>query len=389
MRILISGWFIGQPTTGSGQYVRQLAARLPAIAPQHEYHLIVPHRRSFKVIDLPAHFQSFDFAQGKSLSPSVQPPASNFRKLLFEQSIIPRAARALRADLMHVPYWAPPLRASVPIVVTIHDIIPLILKEYRGGSFVRLYTGLVTAAARGATLILTDSEASKRDIVQHLGVPDSRVRTIYLAADPRFTPRYDPLDRAAVRRKYDLPDNYVLYLGGFDPRKNVEAALQAYTWGQDAIGHSHPLVAAGRLPEGGDGFFTDPREIAKQIGVEDAVRFIGEVDEEDKVALYQGATAFLYPSRREGFGLPALEALACGVPVIGSDASSIPEIVGDAGVLVSPDDPRAMAGALIAVVTEPPLREALSERAIKQAAKFSWDKTARETVEAYESIISR
>ncbi|HET7088428.1 MAG TPA: glycosyltransferase family 1 protein [Anaerolineae bacterium] len=381
MHIVINGWFLNQPNTGSGQYLRQLITRLPRLAPQHEFILVVPDRRSFRVFDLHTD------ANLQSLISNLQPPTSDFRKLLFEQSIIPRAARALRADLIHVPYWAPPLRASVPIVVTIHDVIPLVLKEYRGGPLGRLYTGLVTAAARGAALTLTDSEASKRDILQHLGVSESRVRTIYLAADPKFTPRRDPVDHAAVRRKYDLPDNYVLYLSGFDPRKNVEAALQVYTWGQDAIGHSHPLVVAGRLPEGGDGFFTDPREIVKRIEIEDVVQFIGEVDEEDKVALYQGASAFLYPSRREGFGLPALEALACGVPVIGSEASSIPEIVGDAGMLVSPDDARAMAGALIAVVTEPPLREALSERALKQAARFSWDKTARETVEAYESVM--
>jgi glycosyltransferase involved in cell wall biosynthesis len=293
----------------------------------------------------------------------------------------------LRADLIHVPYWAPPLRAAAPIVVTIHDLIPLLLKEYRGGPLVRLYTGLVAAAARGASLILTDSDASKRDIVQHLGVPESRVRTIYLAVDLKFTPRADPVDRAAVRRKYDLPDNYVLYLGGFDPRKNVEAALQVYTWGQGAIGSTHPLVVAGRLPDTSDGFFTDPREIARQIEVEDVVRFIGEVDEEDKVALIQGATALLYPSRYEGFGLPALEALACGVPVVGSNAASIPEVVGDAGSLVDPDDARSMAGAHIAVVTDVSLHDALSERALKQAAKFSWDKTVSETIAAYESVV--
>jgi glycosyltransferase involved in cell wall biosynthesis len=119
------------------------------------------------------------------------------------------------------------------------------------------------------------------------------------------------------------------------------------------------------------------------------VRCIGAVDAEDQVALYQGATAFLYPSRYEGFGLPVLEALACGVPIIGSDAASIPEIVGDAGALLSPDDARAMAGALIAVVTEPTLRNALSERAIKQAARFSWEQTVRETVKAYESAYAR
>ena len=296
MHIVINGWFIDQPSTGSGQYIRQLVARLPVIAPQHECHLIVPHRRSFKVIDLPANLQP----------PRLHSRRSNFLKLLFEQSIIPRAADALRADLIHIPYWAPPLRARVPIVVTIHDVITMVLKEYRGGPLVRLYTGLVTAAARGAALILTDSEASKRDIVQHLGVPESRVRTIYLAADPKFTPRPNAVDLAAVRRKYDLPDDYVLYLGGFDPRKNVEAALQVYTWGQAAIGYTHPLVVAGRLPETSNGFFSDPREIARQIEVEDVVRCIGEVDETDVVALVQGATALLYPSRYEGFGLPAL-----------------------------------------------------------------------------------
>jgi len=382
MRVVLNGWFVNRPNTGSGQYLRQLIARLPVLAPQHNYHLIVPHRSSFQVIDL-----TRDAIHQLSNYPANR--LSNLRKLLFEQSIIPRAANALQADLIHVPYWAPPLKARAPIVVTIHDIIPLLLKEYRGGPPVRLYTGLVAAAARGAVSILTDSEASRHDIVQHLRVPESRVRTIYLAADRAFTPKPNAVDHAAVRRKYHLPDSYVLYLGGFDPRKNVEAALQIYTWGQDAIGHTHPLVVAGRLPERGDRFTVDPREIARQIEVEDVVRFIGEVDEADKAALYQGATAFVYPSRYEGFGLPVLEALACGVPVVGSDAASIPEVVGDAGSLVKPDDARAMAGALIAVVTEPPLRAALSERAVKQAARFSWDKTVRETLEAYESVFIR
>lgn len=389
MRIALNGWFIDQPHTGSGRYTRELVKRLPHIAPQHEYFLVVPDRRSFRVIDLPANLESpiSNLPPRSVTQQGARPPISNFRKVLFEQSILPRAAAALRAELIHVPYWAPPLNARVPIVVTIHDIIPLILKAYRGGPLVRLYTGLVAAAARGATLILTDSEASRRDIVEHLKTPEWRVRTIYLAADPKFTPRPDPIDRAAVRKKYDLPGEYVLYLSGFDPRKNVETALQVYTWGQDAIGYSHPLVIAGKLPEKSDGFFTDPREIAKQLEVEDVVRFIGEVHEEDKVALYQGATAFLYPSRYEGFGLPALEALACGVPVVGSDASSIPEIVGDAGSLVSPDNARSMAGALIGIVTQMDLRDQLSGRAIQQAAKFSWDKTAHETVEAYETAL--
>ena len=302
---------------------------------------------------------------------------------------MPRAARAYEADMLHVPYWAPPLRSSVPIVVTIHDLIPLILPQYRGSPLVRAYTALVGEAARGATLILTDSDASRSDIRQHLRIPADRVRTIYLAADPKFTDHIDPIDSAALRKNYDLPEEYVLYLGGFDARKNVEALLQAYTWAQDALGEAYPLVVAGSLPDRHDAFFHDPRVIAQQIEVEAVVRFIGRVAEEDKAALYQQARAFLYPTRYEGFGLPALEALACGVPVVGSNASSVPEIVGDAGILVDPQDARAMAGALIAVCTEDLLHDELSERALRQAEKFSWEKCARETAQAYTEALSK
>jgi len=378
MRIVLNGWFVDQPHTGSGQYTLQLLQHLPQVAPQHEYALVIPKRNSFEIIDLTSNFQL--------PTSTFQRPASDFRKVLFEQSIVPRAAQAYEADLIHVPYWAPPLRSSVPIVVTIHDIIPLVLKEYRGGPMVRAYTGLVSAAARGAALILTDSDASRRDIIQHLHVAEDHVRTIYLAADPKFTSHVDPIDYAAVSKNYDLPEDYVLYLGGFDARKNIETALQVYTWAQDALGENFPLVIAGELPDRHDAFFQDPRIIAKQIDVENAVRFIGPVAEEDKVALYQHARAFLYPSLYEGFGLPALEALACGVPVVGSNASSVPEIVGDAGILVDPKDARAMAGALIAVCTEDPLHDDLSERALKQAEKFSWEKCTRETVAAYEAV---
>ena len=381
MRIVLSGWFIDQPHTGSGQYTRQLLKHLPQVAPQHEYALVVPHKGSFKIHDITADTDL------PSLISDLQRPASNFRKLLFEQSIMPRAARAYEADVLHVPYWAPPLRSSTPIVVTIHDIIPLILPQYRGGPLVRAYTQLVSAAARGATVILTDSDASRGDIVQHVRIPAERVRTIYLAADPKFTDHPDPLDTAALRRNYDLPEEYVLYLGGFDARKNVETLLQVYTWAQDVLGEDYPLVIAGGLPERHDAFFHDPRVIAQQLEVEAAIRCIGRVAEEDKVALYQQARAFLYPTLYEGFGLPALEALACGVPVIGSNASSVPEIVGAAGILVDPRDARAMAGALIAVCTEDPLHADLSERALRQAEKFSWAKCARETVAAYESAI--
>ena len=380
MRIVINGWFLDQPHTGSGQYTRQLVKQLPKVAPQHEYAVVVPDKGSFTIHDIASN------PNLQSLISNIQRPTSNVRKVLFEQSSVPRAAAAYQADLLHVPYWAPPLRTKMPIVVTIHDLIPLLLPEYRGGPFVRMYTSLVGAAARGADLILTDSEASRRDTIQHLAIPEARVRTIYLAADPKFSTRIDPIDTAALQQNYDLPDAYVLYLGGFDARKNIETLLQVYAWAEDALGEFFPLVIAGELPDRHNAFFRDPRIIARQIEVEKAVRFIGPVAEEDKVALYQQARAFLFASSYEGFGLPPLEALACGVPVVGSNAASIPEIVGNAGMLVDPLDARAMAGALIAVATDKQLHDNLAERAVEQAARFSWEKCARETVQAYEDV---
>jgi glycosyltransferase involved in cell wall biosynthesis len=318
--------------------------------------------------------------------------SSDWGKLRFEQFTFPRLCRELRADVAHVPYWGSPLSPGVPTVVSILDLIPLLLPEYRGGPLVRAYTGLVKASAQNATRVLTISESSKRDIVQYLGVPESRVRVTYLAADARYSPRRDPVDEAALRRNHpDLPQEYVLYLGGFDVRKNIETLLQVYTWVQDTIGHEYPLVIAGRLPDersSRDDFFRDPRAIMKALEVEDVVHCIGPVAEEDKPALYRGAMAFLYPTRYEGFGLPALEALACGVPVVGSNASSVPEIVGNAGMLVAPDDARSMAGSLIAVVTEYELHKKLSDAAVEQAARFSWEKCARETLQAYHEALA-
>jgi glycosyltransferase involved in cell wall biosynthesis len=379
MRIAINAWFWDSPTTGSGQYTRRLVEHLSAAEPDLELVLVKSRGWGFQV-------SRFGSKVPDCLQPKtwyLKPIAGDLKKVWFEQVAFPLACRRLEADVAHVPYWAPPLAPSVPTLVTIHDLIPLLLSEYRGGPLVRLYAALVSRTARSARLVITDSEASRRDIIVNLRIPPERVRVVYLAADERFTPTCAHED-VNVRMRYGLPARYVLYLGGFDVRKNVATVLAACRRAAPAVGEDCPLVIAGRLPTEDTPFTPNPRRLAQEYGMDERlVHFTGFVDDADKPALYRGAMAFVFPSRYEGFGLPPLEALACGTPVVGSNASSIPEVVGNAGVLRPPDDAEGMADALARLATNADFRAELSRRALAQAARFSWERTAQETLAAY------
>jgi glycosyltransferase involved in cell wall biosynthesis len=364
MRIGINALFLERPETGSGQYTRHLLEALAKVDPTNEYLLF---------------------------SPGPTPPISNRAKLWFEQVSFPRACRHL--DLAHVPYFASPLFPTVPTVVTVHDLIPLILPAYRGSPLVRLYTRLVAAAARRAEAIITVSQASERDIVRYLQIPPERIHVTYEAAGEAFQPVEDeacpePSRRAqlaAIRQKYALPERYLLYLGGFDQRKNLSTLLRAFALLVSK--QQARLVIAGRLP-GRDGpLFPDPRRQVGELGLEERVIFTGWVPEEDKPALLSGATAFVFPSLYEGFGLPALEAMACGTPVIASSRSSLPEVVGEGGILVEPTDVEALVEAMRVLLADDVLRAELRQRALAQAARFSWKQTALETLAVYRKAV--
>lgn len=361
MHIVVNGWFWGQMNTGSGQYLHGLAQHLPEVGAAHRYTLVLP---AANTTPAPAGWQVAVAA------PAARPLGANLAKLWFEQVSFPLACRRLQADIAFTPYWGAPWLHPCPVAVTVHDLIPLLLPAYRGGVAQRAYTALVSRTARRADLVLTDSQASRQDIVQHLHVPAGRVNAVLLAADERFQPVSDSVELARVRARYDLPDRFILYLGGFDVRKNVAGLVQAYarrarrevplllrSGTSDAIPH---LLIAGKLPPADTPFTPDPRRIAAEAGVADRVHFAGWVDEADKPALYSLASLFVFPSLYEGFGLPVAEAAACGAPVLTSNRSSLPEAAPGA-MLVDPEDVNALALAMAEALaaprpTVPPLR---------------------------------
>ena len=375
MRIAVNAWFLDQPGTGSGQYLRGLLGAMAGLAPEHQVLLVLPGPVDFEVPGLKVERAALKSRLWRT----------NLGKLLFEQAAFPRACRRWRADVAHVPYWGSPLWPGAPAVVTIHDLIPLLLPAYRGGPLVRLYTRLVSASARRAALVLTDSLASKRDIEKHLGIPTEKVRCVYLAQGGQFSAEPVPGD-ATVRARYGLPERYVLYLAGHDVRKNVAGLVEAFATVAQADGDV-ALAIGGRLPDRPDPLFFDPRPLIAALGLADRVRLIGWVEEADKPALYRGTACAVFASQYEGFGLPVLEALACGAPLVTSNAASLPELAGDAAFAPDPGDIAGLAGAILSCLVDEPLAAELRRRGPQQAARFSWEQAARQTLAAYEEAI--
>lgn len=377
MHVAINAAFWNQPNTGSGQYTRQLVYHLNRLVSDLGITLIYP-----QVAGQP---------EPEGVPPSVKVKrvpvrAGNVGKVWFEQALFPRACREVGATLAHVPYWGGPLQSPVPLVVTVHDLTTLLVPEYRRPLRNRLYNALVSASARGASRIITDSEASKQDIINHLHISADKIERIYLAASASFSSQDDGLLDMAVLRKYDLPDFYALYLGGYELHKNVTTLLLAWTYVGQALGEEYPLVLAGRKPTQTSDIYPDYDAYIKQLAIEAYVRWIGYVAEEDKPVLYRNAETFIFPSRQEGFGLGVLEALASGTPVVTTNASSLPEVLGDAGFAVEPDDARGMAGAIISTIIQDNLRAELRQKGEQQAANFSWEKTATETLLVYDAV---
>lgn len=376
MHIAFNAWFWNQPYTGSGQYLRQLVTALSKLKTGPQITLV-----------LPQHVQAEAIPAGVAVAYASAWGGGDMGKVWFEQQAYPAMVKKLKADIAHVPYWAGPLSSPARLIVSVLDVIPLALPAYSGGLKAKFYTSLVTATAQGAGHILTLSQASKDDITKYIGIPAEKITYTHLAADDRFNAIPSPQDEL-VRQKYNLPDEFALYLGGFDLRKNIHNLLLAWTYVGQPMGHQVPLVLAGRPPQQwGTPMFPDLPEYARQLKIDPYLVWTGEINEADKPALYRLAKIFIYPSQYEGFGLPVLEAMASGTPVVAANTSSIPEITGEAAYLIDPDNARDMAGAILALLVQDDLHQTMANAGRGQATQFSWRKTAQATLTVYEQVM--
>lgn len=313
MHLAVNGWFARQLTTGSGQYLHHLLKTLPTTAPATRISLLLPFPHNAYHLT-----QMHEEWPGVTLMRVTIPRLpEKVAKLWWEQVAVPLATKKLQADLLWVPYWAAPLWQPCPVVVTIHDVIHRLLPTYQGGRLQRLYTALVSYTAQRSAAAITVSHAAARDIHQTLQMPDARVHVVYNGLAEQL-PVHDA-DRDRVKQQYALPDRFFLYLGGFDVRKNVETTIRAYRRYLDKGGDpAVRLVIAGRLPQHDSTFAPDPQKTAAEVDLLIQIHFCGYVNEVDKPVLYQLATAFIFPSLYEGFGLMALEAMQAGTPVVTS-----------------------------------------------------------------------
>jgi glycosyltransferase involved in cell wall biosynthesis len=301
-------------------------------------------------------------------------------RVAWEQLVQPWALRRIEADLVHGPAFIGPLLAPCPVVVTIHDLsfirLPALFRPVN-----RLYlTVLTRLSARCAQRLIAVSLHAAAETTRLLGVPQERIDVVYHGVDPVFRPL--PADQvAAFRRRQGMPDRFVLFVGTLEPRKNLVRLVEAFARIRD--GRTRLVLAGGKGWLYGELFAR-----VEGLGLQGEVVFPGYVNNDDLYLWYNAATALAYPSVYEGFGLPVLEAQACGTPVLTSDVSSLPEAAGDAALLVDPYDVEALATGLGRMLTDESLRLELRERGLVHAERFSWPRTAQQTARVYRRALA-
>lgn len=372
MRIAFDATSIPRLMAGAGVYTCNLIRALAAVDDENEY---VVFARDGAFDDLQRERPQFQVAHVSAGSRPL--------RLFWEQLLLPFQAKGRAIDVVHSPHHtAPVLTLGCRRVVTFHDLTFFILPE-RYPRARRLYFRSVSwTAAKVADRLICPSQVVMDDIVRLLHVSPAKVRPIAEAAAPEFRPLEDKAALERFRLKYLLPEHYILSVGSLEPGKNRTTLLKAFAKLRRQ-GIEHKLVVAGQRAWK----YRDDLHLVEELDLKGDVIFTGYIPEEEMPALYNAADLFVFPSLYEGFGLPVLEAMACGVPVVASNVSAIPEVAGDAALLIDPRDPDLLCDSLARVLKDDRLRATLRRRGLERAAQFSWEKAARETIEVYREAV--
>lgn len=301
---------------------------------------------------------------------------------LWMQWMLPTLLKRTQLDLCHYTNASAPLHQTRPFVLTIHDASLFVHREHHPVSRLVAIRALLPLLARRAAAVITVSQHARAELLRALDVPTDKIHVIYEAPPPHFVPAHDKKYLTAVKEKFALPDKYILYLGTLEPRKNLTRLVQA-TSQLHHYGCQIPLLLVGPKGWHMNGF----KEEISRLGAEPMVRYLGYVPSEALPAIYSLATVFAFPSLYEGFGLPPLEAMACGTPVLTSQASAMAEVGGDAVHLIDPYSVESITEGLHNLLTNAPLREELSQLGQKHAQQFSWERAAQETTAVYRQVL--
>ncbi len=361
MRIGIDARCIGDHFPGIGRYITSLIHAMAHLDHGHQlviFHNLLPPAMRYHLGDLP----------GVRFVPLRSGPFSP-----QQQIEIPWRIRQLGIDLFHAPYFIRPYWGlPCPSVTTIYDLLGHHFPQQLTWRGQLLYRLLLALAIRRSTFLISISEATRRDLLHHYHLAPERIAVTHLAAGSHFCPQ--PAEVCArVRQRYNLPATYLLYLGSNKPHKNLERLVHAWISLNDP---QATLVLAGHQDR--------QHPELERLMATSRIRYLPNVADADLPALYSAATCFVFVSTYEGFGLPPLEALACGTPVLCSNTSSLPDVVGDAALLINPWDVNAIAQGMADLLGQPALRAELCQRGLARAAQFSWQHTAQQTLEVYE-----
>jgi len=385
MKIVIDAFRAMLRKTGVGCYVRHLILQLVELDPENNYYLFdsLYGSQLYSMVRMTADLSVVRRFFRTSLIPF--PFVTLSRGLLFLQNALSgRNARLEEADIFFGTDYRGIFDKNLKNVITIHDLAHIHFPDSTEKASLSYLKNRLPEVAQKSDFLIAVSEATKKDIVEYLGVSESKLKMIHLGVDESFRPIKDSALKASVRLHYGLPERFILYLGTIEPRKNVGGLIRAYARLCEEKNPEHSLVIAGGTGWKSKGLTA----LVKNLGVERRVHFTGYVDEGDLPILYNLADLFAFPSLYEGFGLPVLEAMACGVPVVTSNVSSLPEVAGDAAVLVDPHSIDHIADGMRRLLSDNVMRESCTEKGLERAKLFTWEKCAKETIAVFEEVMS-